>query len=787
MIPFAGALVAGVLALHLLPALPEWPWAVLGLPSLALAWHRFTRPVSGFLLGCALAGMHGQNWTERAVPAALTGTEVTVIATVRGIPDHGSRRSRFVLQVDETVTAPDAFRAERLRVTLFPADPRLAPGDRVEVTLRLRPPRGLHNPGGFDYGAWLYRAGIHGLASVRGNLEHIEGVSARHATQDLHRLRAAMRDAMLAAHPDARHPGVMQALVIGDRGAMDPDDWRRFLHTGTNHLMAISGLHVGLVAGFALLLGRGAWRRLPWLRRAFPLRWFGALVAMSAAAAYAALAGFSIPTQRALVMLILVSVAVLARRDPLSWRVYAGALVFVVAVAPASVLAPGFWFSFGAVAVILVLLQGRVRPPGPRGWLRIQVILAVAMLPLSLAWFQLGSWIAPVANLVAVPVVSFLVLPVLLVGAGLALVWAPLGAPLLWWADAWLALLLWALELLLAVPGAVAEMAVPWPGAVLAGLGVVLLLFPRARHLLPWAGLACLPLALPLSPPIAEGDFRAEMLDVGQGLAVVVQTRRHVLVYDAGPAWEDGFDSGSAVVLPALRRRGARSIDRILVSHEHMDHRGGVAAVVSGLPVREILSRRGDAVAGEEVCEAGLTWEWDGVRFATLHPPPFWDIGNAASCALAVAGRHGRLLLTGDLEGLGESVLVRAEGDSLGTDVLLVPHHGAAGVLSRGLLEAASPAVAWVSSGYDNRFAHPAPDVRRRLDARCIPLFDTAERGMIWMETGPGGIRLGPGSRVEHRRFWHPPIPPAPPLPGHCRDEGSNAQPGVGKPQGHVE
>jgi competence protein ComEC len=579
----------------------------------------------------------------------------------------------------------------------------------------------------------------------------------------------------------------MQALVIGDRGAMDPDDWRRFLHTGTNHLMAISGLHVGLVAGFALLLGRGVWRRLPWLRRALPLDWFGALVALAAATAYAALAGFSIPTQRALVMLILVSVAVLARRDPLSWRVFAGALVLVVAVAPASVLAPGFWFSFGAVAVILVLIQGRVHPPGPKGWLRMQVILAVALLPLSLAWFQLGSWIAPVANLMAVPVVSFMVLPVLLAGAGLALVWAPLGTPLLWWADAWLALLLRALELLLGIPGAVAEIAVPWQGAVLGGLGVVLLLFPRPRKLLPWVGLACLPLALPLSSPIAEGDFRAEMLDLGQGLSVIVHTRTHVLVYDAGPAWDDGFDSGSAVVLPALRRRGVRSIDRILVSHEHLDHRGGVAAVRSGLPVREILSRRGETVAGEGACEAGMVWEWDGVRFAILHPPPFWGSGNTASCVLAVQGRHGRLLLTGDLEGLGESVLVRAMGDRLRTDVLLVPHHGAGDVLSRGLLEAAAPAVAWVSSGFDNRFAHPAPEVRRRLDARCIPLFVTSERGAIWLETGPGGIRLGSGSRVEHRRFWHPPVPPVPPLPEHCRDGGSEAPAGAATRRGHVE
>jgi competence protein ComEC len=206
-----------------------------------------------------------------------------------------------------------------------------------------------------------------------------------------------------------------------------------------------------------------------------------------------------------------------------------------------------------------------------------------------------------------------------------------------------------------------------------------------------------------------------------------------------------------------------------------MDHRGGVAVIASGLPVREILSRRGETVVGEAACEAGMVWEWDGVRFATLHPPPFWDSSNAASCVLAVQGRHGRLLLTGDLEGLGESVLVRAMGDRLRTDVLLVPHHGAGGVLSRGLLEAAAPAVAWVSSGFDNRFGHPTPDVRERLDARCIPLFDTSERGAIWLETGPGGIRLGSGSRVENRRFWHPLVSPAPSPPEQCRDERLSA------------
>jgi len=765
--PFAAAFAGGALILHLLPGIPAWPWMGLATLALVAMWTRWLRIPAGLLLGLSLAGGQAQAWLERVVPLAMTGAEVTVVGVVASLPDHSPRRTRLVLRVTEILDAPPEFRAERLRVTVFPAKPRLEAGDVLRVNLRLRPPRGLHNPSGFDYAAWLYRERIHGLASLRGEPEWLE-VKGRPAVASLHRLRASIRGAMRAAHPGAGHPGVMEALVIGERGGMQPQEWRLFLHSGTNHLMAISGLHVGLVAGFALLLARLAWRHQRWLRGRLSLRWFAALAAIAAAGAYAALAGFSIPTQRALVMLVLFSVAVLVRRDPLSWRVYAAALVAVVALWPASVLAPGFWFSFGAVAVILLLVQSRVGSPGIAGWLRIQVVLAVALLPLSLAWFQLGSWIAPVANLVAVPVVSFLVLPFLLLGAALALVWGPLGAPLLWWADTWLGLLLRVLAALVDWPGAVSEVAVSSPAAALAGVAVLLMLLPRGRRLAPWMLLACLPLLLPQAPRLPHGDFRTEMLDVGQGLAVVVQTRHHVLVYDAGPAWEGGFDSGAAVVLPALRRLGVRAVDRILVSHEHMDHRGGVAAVRGGLPVDQVLSRRGGGDPEEEACEAGLSWEWDGVRFETLHPPPYWDDGNAASCVLAVRGVHGRLLLTGDLEGLGESVLVRSFGDRLHTDVLLVPHHGASGVLGRGLLEAAAPSVAWVSSGFDNRFGHPASDVRARLDGRCVPLFDTRERGMVWMETSSDGIRLGPGSRVERPRFWHPSVAPVPSLPESC-------------------
>jgi competence protein ComEC len=479
-IPFAVSVAAGALALHHVAVLPEWPWAFLATLSLVLALLPRLRVPGGLLLGFALSGLHGQSWLERAVPGDLGGVEISVSGTVVGIPDHSPRRSRFVLSVHDVLEAPGGFRAERLRVTLFPPEPGLRAGERIRVTLRVRPPRGLHNPSGFDFGTWLYRENLHGQGTVRGRVERLDGAGVIQWAA-VHRLRERVRDAMLLAYPDVRHPGVMQALVIGERGAMEAEEWRLFLHTGTNHLMAISGLHVGLVAGFTLFLARGLWRRSPWLRAGISLGLFGAIAAMGAAALYAGLAGFSIPTQRALVMLLLATGALLLGRDPLSWRVYAAALVLVVVAHPPNVLAPGFWFSFGAVATILLLLQGRVARPGVGDWLTMQVILALAMLPLSLAWFQLGAWIAPAANLVAVPVVAFLVLPVLLAGAGIAVVSAPLAMPLLWWADTWLAWLLRVLERLLRLPGTAAEMDVPWLAAVLAGFAVAVLLFPR-----PW-------------------------------------------------------------------------------------------------------------------------------------------------------------------------------------------------------------------------------------------------------------------------------------------------------------
>lgn len=764
MIGLAIAVLVGIGWVHIWPILPQWPWhwgVGLTLALLLLSrWRHLPRLLTllvGLGFGVSLAALHGQSWLAHAVPESLTGSEVAVQGVVASIPQHDAQRSRFVLHIHTTLEAPAGFQARRLRVTAFPAVPELQAGQSIELRLRLRPPRGLHNPGTFNYANWLYRLRLHGTASVRGPLRILEDDSNHPGFARLHRWREHLRNRLLIAYPEAQYTGIMQALIIGERAAMTPEQWRLFLHSGTNHLIAISGLHVGLVSGFVFMLMRYLWYWVPPLHPWIARTTLATLAAMLAAAAYAALAGFSVPTQRALIMLVLGSLAFLARRNPISWHVYSLALLLVLILHPPNVLAPGFWFSFAAVAAILLAVQGQVQRPGWMDWLRIQWILAILLLPLGIAWFQLGTWIAPVANLVAVPIVTLLILPALLLAAGLAWIYPPLAWPLLWWADTLLGLLLTLLDSLVHLPGAVSEFAVPLPAIALVTAALFLLFLPRWLSIAPWLIVISALLWLTPAPRLAEGEFRAELLDVGHGLAVLVQTRQHVLVYDAGPAWPGGLDTGASVVVPRLRQRGVRQIDHLVVSHEHQDHRGGVAAITAAVPITRIYSRRGHPQGPEYPCERGLTWQWDGVTFRVLHPPAFWDQGNAASCVLHIASQYGpSLLLTGDIEGLGETVLVRNKAHALDSDLLLVPHHGARATLSRGLLEAVNPQWAWVSSGFGNRFGHPVPEIRARLADHCIPLYDTAERGWLWAKARQDGWQLGSGSRLEQRRFWQP-------------------------------
>lgn len=779
MIAFAAGLLGMTWWMHQWASLPvlATPWVLATLLTaivldlaLRLRGARLAT-FAGFLSGAAsalvLVTSVAGPWLERAVIPALDGAEVTVVAHITSLPEHDDRRSRFRVSVESVRSAPAGFRARKLLVTRYPAHPELRAGQRWVMTLRLRAGQGPGNPGGFDRAGWYYREGLHGSAT----LLELESAGPREAAKAgfsapalLHRIRGWLRSRLEAAGPGLTHPGLIHALVIGDRQGMTDAEWQAFLRTGTNHLMAISGLHVGLVAGFAGLLAGLLWRHLGPARRRTRRDAFMAVAGLLGATLYAALAGFSIPTQRALLMLAAFMGALLWRREPVAWRGLLLAAMAVVILHPASVLAAGFWFSFGAVAVILLLLHGRIRRPGWREVAAIQVMLALAMLPLSLAWFELGSWVAPLANLLAVPVISLVVLPLLLTGAGLAAIWPALALPLLYGGDAVLGGLVYLLDGLGRFPVLVDERAVPLAASLLGGLAVLLAMQPRLRLGAPWVLLAAIALVLPPRPELPPATFRAQLLDVGEGQAVLVRTRHHNLLFDAGYGREGGYSAGAQVVVPALRAEGVRRLQRMILSHEHAAHAGGAPGVQEAFPVGEVL-RRNPSRAGERECRAGKRWTWDGVRFELIHPPAGWDASASASCVLAVESAGVRFVVTGGLGGLGQAVLLRQPGQVLAADVLVVPRGAGPDSLARGWLEASPPGLAWASTGRHGEGL--AATVRRRLAAACVPLQETGTQGALRLEADTE-LRLAPGYRSRVHRFWQPTNVPEWELPGAC-------------------
>lgn len=682
-----------------------------------------------------------------------TGSEVVLDGRIASLPVSSGQAIRFLFDTS------GAHGDRRIRVSWYgtPAPPR--PGETWRLTLRLRPARGFMNPGGFDYEGWLRQQGVWAVASVRTSRENRRIAPARWGDAWVDRIRLRIVEGFRERLDDGSFRGVLMALAVGYRAEIDDGQWNVFLATGTNHLMAISGLHIGLMAGLGFGATRLLWRCIPGAPLRVPAQRAAVPVALVTGFFYALLAGLSVPTQRALIMLCVAMTAVWLGRTGRPWHVLSAALLAVLVLDPAAILGPGFWLSFAAVAVILLAVSGRVRAPsGLRAAVLIQGVVALGLTPLLLVHFNQTSLVAPAANLLAVPWVGLLVVPVTLSGAALVVIHPVLGAPAVELAS-WLTGVIWLwLDLLAGLPFARWQAARPVWTLVFATLGILLTLAPRGFPGRVLAPVFCLPMLWSPAPVLPQGGYRLTLLDVGQGLAAVVQTRHHTLVFDTGPAFAGGLDTGNAVVVPFLRHQGVTRVDRLIISHGDNDHAGGADSVIERIPVERVKGAWGlhqDRVPAR-ACERGTTWNWDGVEFRILHPPPHWGEDNISSCVLRVAGPGGSVLLPGDVDGLGEAVLLRYAGEALRSDVLVVPHHGASGASGNDFLEAVDPRLALVSAGFGNRFGHPHDDVRRRLARRAVPLRETAAEGAIHVDLLPGKpVHSPPGWRITARRYWH--------------------------------
>lgn len=725
-------------------------------------------------VGYAYAAWRADLRLADALDGALEGRDVQLAGTIASLPDDTGDGVRFVFETDFADGVPARvslswYRDHGRKSPEERAPPALAPGERWRFTARLKRPHGSAVPGGFDYEAWLLERGLRATGYVRGG-ERLAADGGGFMNR-VHRLRARIRRQFEAALPEAPYRGLLVALAVGDQSAISPAQWEILRRTGVQHLVSISGLHVSLVALAVGGLCLVAWRRVPWLASRCPAQLAGALAGLVAAGGYALLAGMGIPVRRALVMLAAVAVALAMRRETSARNVLSLALAVVLAFDPWAPLAAGFWLSFGAVAAILLTVGGRVAPP--KGWLlavRLQLAITLSGVPALVALFQGVSLAAPFANAFAIPLVSFAIAPLTLIAA----VW-PAGW-LLELAHGLTAWMMTALQWLSSCAFALREQALPPPWLLAAATAAaVLAILPRGTpgRLAALALLGGFFLWLPERPQ--AGDFRAAVLDVGQGLAVHVQTAKHDLLYDSGPLYGRASDAGERVVLPYLRARGVARLDAAVISHDDADHAGGLESVRARIGIGEIIAgaASGTAAEGEAgpavayaaridpvqgtPCASGLRWLWDGVDFTVLSPEelPGGRRGNGLSCVLRVRGAGGvSLLLTGDIESGGESRLVSRYGGDLASTAVVAAHHGSRSSSTPPFVAAVRPEVAIFSAGYRNRYGHPHPLALARWADAGSRNLRTDSGGTVLLEARGGRLEATAWREVAPR-YWH--------------------------------
>ncbi|EDY86652.1 DNA internalization-related competence protein ComEC/Rec2 [gamma proteobacterium HTCC5015] len=757
-----------------------------------IARWRLLRSVSVFLLAFGVGAVVADNALSRyqsgLLPQAWEQRDFLLQGRISDIPqktEFGYRFSLDVISVDSKSAQAALNDLKRIRLNWYrrsrdgqpPSQARPRAGDVWQFRVRLKRPHGFLNPGGFDYQRWLVSKGIQGKGYIRGEARRLEAGGRGVRERLWHSLSAF----------EGQAAALSAALVLGVRDRLDEDLQQAFIDTGTAHLLAISGLHVGMAAAMGFWLAKSALYMaiggLTLARRRYPeskvvqrlsLSLAGVspivgywLIAWLSAAAYASLAAWTLPTQRAFVMLSLLVLAQCLRRSASSLNAWAAALVALLLLQPMSVFSAGLWLSFAAVAWILIILSRL-----PRHWprwqktLAMQCVLPLCLWPITQLWFGQGAVLGALSNIVLIPLTALLILPLACLIGLLSWLWPAATQAILPLADEGVRALHGAMAWVADQPLAQAsQAAIHWQQAALLSALLFFVLWhwrPLARS---WtvairflALLAGLAVLLEQPPSLEQGHYRVSQLDVGQGLATVVTTRHHTLVFDLGPRFPSGFNTAEAVVQPWLKHEGIGRVDRLIVSHGDSDHSGALKPFLEGVAVSAVYSGEVERLGAARMkrCRAGQRWQWDGVHFEVLWPNPerFARAGNNRSCVLRVQSPQGVSLITGDIESTVERQLLQ-QYPQLQADLLLVPHHGSESSSSERWVEAIRPRVAWFSAGYLNRFGLPAPSVVARYRKQGSRVFSSAVCGELrWsgFKSHDVGVRCYRQSQGQHWR-----------------------------------
>lgn len=750
--------------------------------------------LAGYLYASAVAG----SYLQSRLPASQENIEQLRTGCIVDFPKYADAAdarapARVLMDLQSSADANPA-KAQALRVSLsWYSPPKLKGGECWQVKVKLRRVHGEVNPGGFDFErfAALRRIAAVGYvvqSSENKRLSAAHGLLAlREHISDSFAVVAAIDPKLPAPQsaPLKRALGLAQALAVADTRGLSDADWELFRSTGITHLIAISGLHITLLAGFGALFGRLLSTAFPMICQYLPRPQLCAVLALVFASGYGALAGFAVPAQRTLLMLAALLLGVMFRRSQSLWQGYALALIGVLLLDPLAVLATGFWLSFIAVGLLL-LVYGQRWPE--RGFFKslipAQLLMSFGLLPLGLLLFQQLSISAPLINLLAVPFISLLVVPLVLLGLILSLISPGFAEPVIALALILLRYFGVALEALhtqiSAALGPIVNLAAPGPVAFgLACVGLLWLFAPKALPGRALGLLLLLPLFLPpqnaatlqsASHGMAEQQFRLTLLDVGQGLSAVIQTGSHAMLFDTGPGWPEGANAGESQVLPSLLKLGVKRLDRIVLSHADMDHAGGLRAIADAYPSAALwtsaVGKNSNLISKltTNACQTGQSWRWNGVEFQFLHPNvglPY--LRNQSSCVLKIstgqsnADGYQSLLLPGDIDVLIETRMLRIDAASLDVDVLIAAHHGSAGSSSTKFLQAASPALVWYPVGHQNRFGFPRQETRDRMREQGAREWIISETGALSLMFGQAGAQVV--SERAQRYWWRHTLP----------------------------
>lgn len=601
-------------------------------------------------------------------------------------------------------------------------------GTRWTIHVRVRPIVASANRVGFDREAWALVNGIQGMGSVgrvRHQLPDETGMVIR-----WQRWRENLNQYWTVA--ENQYPlgvSLMRALSLGNRMGFSDNDWQAFRVLGINHLVSISGLHIGLVALLAAGFFKGVFRLLP-ITIYEPRKWFIA-IGLLAATSYAALAGFSIPTQRAILMLFVFSIAWWGRWRISHWQAWLVSAVLVLFINPMSTLSVGFWLSFGLVATLILATEWLPRKQS--GYqkffqmIQIQCVIAIVSAVLSGYFFGSIPLLSLPVNLLAIPWFSLFLVPLSLLVLLFPYPWfiqciAAIGQQTM-------LVILW-----VATDAPIRHLPhLPLSLWLIALLGLIIYALPKV---LSWRPLAILSITIIFvfrQPEIPIGTARVDVWDVEQGLSVLVRTHQHSLLFDTGTRY-----ATQSQVIPNIQALGIQQLSALVVSHYDNDHDGGTNMILQSFTPNLFLAGQPEFYPHAQWCSGGMSWDWNHVRFEWLTLSEHADNDNQHSCVLRILAGNKSVLIMGDLDAAGEQKLIQKYGSHLHSQVLILGHHGSKTASSKAFLDTVLPEKAIVSSGFANRYHHPHPEVVQRLSDLSISLYRTDWQGGVSFDLADG-------------------------------------------------